>query len=641
LNQFDIGSKTKRVFYCLALLTVIFSFICMVMPAPASAGTPATSLTVKLNDNTVVTYQISDLQNMTQVTQGYSSIDSMPAPCMTAAQGVKLIDILTSAGIDVSSVNNITFKSTDGYAISFTKQSLLDTTRYYYPNLTTCWDNDNKKVGVGTLEGGVQADPILALISYYKRSGSAPEFNLMDGTNALRLCFSQDPDNINAVTSNRFAKWVNEIDVDGNLLPVQITVTLNLSKNSAAAGESVTASGTAPPNDWVFIKVLDSAQNILVFDAKKADANGNYSIVFGIPDGASGVLTVVAGSGSNVTNKTITVTTTSSGSSSGGGGSSATPQAVTSTTGTATVTPSAGGTISLDSAVTVKVPAGALSGSDKVEVKIEKVDTPPAIPSGFKIAGSVYEFSVGRQSSYSFNKSVTLTFTFDSSALGQDEIPAVYYYDEAQGKWVNLGGVVSGSTITVQVDHFTKYTVMAADKATVAPSAVLTDIAGHWAENSIKKLVALGAVGGYPDGSFKPDKSITRAEFVTVLVKAFNLSSKGGKVFADTANHWAKESIAAAASNGIVSGYDGNTFGPNDLISREQMAAMIVRAAKLNTATEGTNFADRASVSGWARNAVAAATLNRVMNGYPDNTFRPGNNATRAEAVTVIANAVK
>ncbi len=577
---------------------------------------------------------------MTQVTQGYSSIDSMPAPCMTAAQGVKLIDILTSAGIDVSSVNNITFKSTDGYIVSSTKQYLLDTPRYYYPNLTTCWDNVNKEVGAGTLDGGVQVDPILALISYYKRSGSAPEFNLMDGTNALRLCFGQDPDNINAVTSNRFAKWVNEIDVDGNLLPVQITVTLSLSKSSALAGERVTASGTAPPNDWVSLKVLDSAQNILVFDAKKADANGNYSIVFGIPDGASGVLTVVAGSGSNVTNKTITVTTTSSGSSSGGG-SSATPQAVTSTTGTATVTPSAGGTISLGGEVTVKVPAGALSGSDKVEVKIEKVNTPPAIPSGFKIAGSVYEFSVGGQSSYSFNKSVTLTFTFDSSALGQDEIPAVYYYDEAQGKWVNLGGAVSGSTITVQVDHFTKYTVMAAKKATVAPSAVLTDIAGHWAENSIKKLVALGAVGGYPDGSFKPDKSITRAEFVTVLVKAFNLSSKGGKEFADTANHWAKESIAAAASNGIVNGYNENAFGPDDLITREQMAAMIVRAAKLNTATEGTNFDDSASVSGWARNAVAAATLNKVMNGYPDNTFRPGNNATRAEAVTVIANAVK
>ena len=708
----------------------------MAMPGLAgAAGTPATSLTVKLNDNTVATYTISDLQNMTQVTQGYSSIDSMPAPCMTAAKGVKVTDILTGSGIDVSSVDNITFKSTDGYAISFTKQSLLDTARYYYPNLTTHWDNDNKKVGAGTLDGGVQVDPILAVSSYYKRNDSAPKFDLMDGTNTLRLCFGQDPNNINEITSNRFAKWVNEINMDGSLLP-EITVALSLSKSSAAAGDSITASGTFAPNDWVSLKVLDDTGQVAVFSGKKADSNGNYSISFIIPGGSSGVLTVVTGSGSNVASKTITVTTTpegdttapswSSGSltvtdksktgltlnwsgatdnigvtgykvykgatqltatpvtgtsynvtglsagdqytfkveavdaagnqstdgpsitvtttssgSGGGGGSPTTPQAVTSTTGTAMVTPSAGGTISLGSEVKVNVPAGALSGSDKVEVKIGKVETPPAIPSGFKIAGSVYEFSVGGQSGYNFNKSVTLTFTFDLSTLGPDEIPAVYYYDEAQAKWVNLGGTVSGSTITVQVDHFTKYAVMAGQKTAGAPSAALTDISGHWAEGSIKKLVAIGAIGGYPDGSFKPDRSITRAEFVTVLVKAFKLSSKGGKVFADTANHWAKGSIAAAASNGIVSGYDETTFGPDDLITREQMAAMIVKAAKLDAATAGTNFTDSASISDWARNAVATATLNKIMNGYPDNTIRPKNNAARAEAVTVVVNAVK
>jgi len=637
LKQFDIRPKTKRIVNCLAMLTVVFSLIWMALPGPAgAAGTPATSLTVKLNDNTVATYSISDLEKMTQVTQGYSSIDSMPAPCMTAAQGARVTDILTKAGIDVNSVQNITFKSTDGYTTSLTKQYLLSTTRYYYPNLTNYWDTVNKCTYGSALDGRVQVDPILALVSYYKRFDPAPEFNLMDNANALRLCFGQDPNNINEVTSNRFAKWVNEIDVDGNLLPA--TVTLSLSKSTAAAGESVTASGTAAPNDWVPIKVLDSAQNVVVFDATTADANGNYSITFIIPDGSSGVLTVVAGSGSNVISKTITLTTTGA---TGSGGSPVTSQAVTSTTGTAIVTPGAGGTISLGSEVTVKIPANALSGSDKVEVKIEKVNTPPVIPSGFKLAGSVYEFSVGGQSTYSFNKSVTLTFNFDPFVLAQDEIPAVYYYDEAQAKWVNLGGTVSGSTITVQVDHFTKYAVMAAKKTAGVPVVTLTDITGHWAENSIKKLVILGAIGGYPDGSFKPDKSITRAEFATVLVRAFKLVPQSGKVFADTANHWAKDSIATAASHGIVSGYNKTTFGPDNLITREQMAVMIVKAAKLSAATEGTNFADNENISGWAKEAVATATRNRIMNGYPDNTMRPRGNATRAEAVTVIVNAIK
>ena len=141
LKQSDNGLKTKKILSCLVLLTVMFSVLFLALPETAgAAGTPATELTVKLNGNLVKTYTISDLQSMTQITQGYSSIDSMPAPCMTAAQGVKVTDILTSAGIDVSSVTNITFKATDGYITSLTKQYLLDAVRYYYPNITNYWD---------------------------------------------------------------------------------------------------------------------------------------------------------------------------------------------------------------------------------------------------------------------------------------------------------------------------------------------------------------------------------------------------------------------------------------------------------------------------------------------------------------------
>lgn len=729
-KQLDFRLKTKRLFNCLAMLTMLFSLLWMALPGTASAsGTPATSLTVKLNDTTVATYAISDLENMTQVTQGYSSIDSMPAPCLTAAQGVKVTDILMRAGIDVNSVQNIKFKSTDGYTLQLTKQYLLDTARYYYPNITSSWDTENNGPGDAALSGGVQVEPILALVSYYKRFDTAPGFDLMDNSFALRLCFGQDPNSITEGTSNKFAKYVNEIDVDGNLLaatppvltadtidntvgqPVtltfaddaawhaaitniivngtalagsqfsvtagaitidagaftsagtynivvkatgytdasvaqsierlQATVTINLSKSKAAVGESVTVSGTAAPYDWVAVKVLDSAQNIVVFDATTAAADGKYSLDFIIPSGVDGNLTVVAGSGSNVANKTITLTTGSGGSGGGGGGSSATPQPVTSTTGSATVTPGAGGTISLGSEVKVMVPANALMGTSKVEVKVEKVTTPSNIPAGFKLAGNVYEFSVGGQTTYSFNKNVTLTFYFAPSALSQGDLPSVYYYDEAQSKWVRLGGTVSGSAITVQVDHFTRYAVLVAKETANEPVVAMKDITGHWALDNINKLVAIGAINGYSDGSFKPDHAITRAEFATVLVKAFKLAPQGGKVFTDTADHWAKDYIATAASYGIVNGYDETTFGSDDLITREQMAVMIVKAAKLNMITEESSFSDNGNISGWARSAVATVVERGIMSGYPDNTIKPQANATRAEAVTVIANALK
>lgn len=114
---------------------------------------------------------------------------------------------------------------------------------------------------------------------------------------------------------------------------------------------------------------------------------------------------------------------------------------------------------------------------------------------------------------------------------------------------------------------------------TVASTKSLNDVAGHWALNNINKLVDLGCISGYPDGSFRPDETITRAEFATVLVKAFKLENDGSSIFTDTAGHWAEEYIAAAAANEVVSGYDADTFGPDDLITREQMAVMIVKAA--------------------------------------------------------------
>ncbi|BAF58374.1 hypothetical protein PTH_0193 [Pelotomaculum thermopropionicum SI] len=313
------------------------------------------------------------------------------------------------------------------------------------------------------------------------------------------------------------------------------------------------------------------------------------------------------------------------------------------TTGSASVDPSTGATVGLGDNARIVIPANALKGTSSVTVTVKEVTSPPAVPSGYKIAGKVYEFTVGDQAGYTFNTKVGITLSFDPSALSSGETPAIFYYDEAKGQWVNLGGTVSGNTITVEVDHLTKFAVFVVKKtaAPVVQPGTLTDIVGHWAEADIKKLVGLGAVSGYPDGTFKPDSTITRAEFATVLVKAFKLDLRTARLFKDTAGHWARDYISTAAVFGIVNGYDADTFGPDDLISREQMAAMIVRAVKLELINEETKFADRADISEWARSAVATAVKNGIIKGYTDNTFRPQGNATRAEAVTVIVNTLR
>lgn len=430
------------------------------------------------------------------------------------------------------------------------------------------------------------------------------------------------------------------------------TVTLKLNMNSAPVGNTISASGSADKYSWVSIKVLDSNQSIIFYDAVKSNSSGNYVYSLKVPDVPVGVtLTVVAGYGSNVASQTLTVTAPGNivtppvvvpPGNSGNNASSALP-AVTGSNGVASINPKAGGTVGLGTDAFVEIPAGALNENYAVEVKVQKAISPPAVPAGFKLASYVYDFSIGNQRKYRFAKPVMINFAFSVSNIEANEVVAIYYYDESLSEWKSIGGKISRSTITAQVNHFTKFAVLAtsATQPAVQPAVnkaviSLNDVAGSWAETNINKLITAGAIGGYPDGSFKPDEPITRAEFVVVLVKAFNLEPQGGRVFSDTASHWAKNYITTAVANKIVNGYSDTNFGPNDLITREQMAVMIVKAAKLTGRTGGKVFTDQAQISSWAQDAVVIASANNTITGYPDNRFKPQISASRAEAVTVI-----
>ena len=186
-------------------------------------------------------------------------------------------------------------------------------------------------------------------------------------------------------------------------------------------------------------------------------------------------------------------------------------------------------------------------------------------------------------------------------------------------------------------------------------------IKGHWAEKSIEQMVKDKIITGYPDGSFWPDHPISRAEFVTMVIKAFELPLRDGVAFGDTVQHWARTYLSAAASLGLVSGYSASAFGPDDPLTREQMTAITVRAAALKggeAATSGQasvdaggiaasgasqsapDYLDGRLISPWAADAVAYAGEHKLISGYPDRTFRPQSPATRAEAVTVVKKAL-
>lgn len=172
------------------------------------------------------------------------------------------------------------------------------------------------------------------------------------------------------------------------------------------------------------------------------------------------------------------------------------------------------------------------------------------------------------------------------------------------------------------------------------PAPSFTDIAEHWAKSAILSAAGMKLVSGYPDGTFKPNAAITRAEFTVILANALKLEGAGSAAaFTDEAKigGWAKQAIANAVEAGIVSGYADGSIRPNARITRAEIASMIARALKLSVeASATTGFADDKDIPKWAIGAIEAVRKLGIVNGRSDNKFVPNGTATRAEAVTLL-----
>lgn len=284
-----------------------------------------------------------------------------------------------------------------------------------------------------------------------------------------------------------------------------------------------------------------------------------------------------------------------------------------------------------------------------------------SLQSGQKFASDVYTISKDR-SGY-FDRDLTITISFEDYNIDQNRYTvSIYWYNSSRGKWEELDSVDVNwyaEECSGEIDHFTKFALIADEipgsdsstsnnnntsndfwtgnnTGTPTSSTSIWDISGHWAESYIRALVNAGIIEGEPDGSFKPAKLVTRAEFSVLLVRAFNLRGSSSLNYTDTRNHWAREYIATAVDNGVMQGYNSSQFGPDDLISREQMAAAIANTIVMSSPGNGLNFRDSGDISPWAYNAVAACSLAGIISGDQNNFFRPLDFASKAEAATII-----
>lgn len=177
-----------------------------------------------------------------------------------------------------------------------------------------------------------------------------------------------------------------------------------------------------------------------------------------------------------------------------------------------------------------------------------------------------------------------------------------------------------------------------------------TDITNHWAEDEIAKLTQAGIIKGRTSTTFVPGGKVTRAEFATLVTRAYGLQrfASGEEPFADVKEgSWYEPYVDAASSTGIINGYDTGSslvFRPNQDITREEMAAMMVRAEERQSGSElskaSLTFSDKEKIGSWAEEEVAKAVGADLIMGYPDGSFKPKGSATRAESAAVFYRAL-
>lgn len=314
----------------------------------------------------------------------------------------------------------------------------------------------------------------------------------------------------------------------------------------------------------------------------------------------------------------------------------------------------AGGTvITIDPAV-LKEWLGGLAAGAVIEASVKPVDEAAAKKasstsglSNTKPAGAMQQWSI--QLKEPGKPAVDLMTAIGGAAIAMSygeaadaELLGIYEFNEKNGRWEFVGGKTNGGkqSLTGRMNQSGSYAVLEYKKT-------FADVpAGHWAAKALQTLSAKHIIQGVSETQFAPNRQTTRAEFAALLVRMLELGEASATIpFADVpANEWYAKDVASAYYAGLVTGVTPSTFQPNAVITREQMALMLVRAYELaaGSAAAGNvnapDFKDAQQISGWARTGVNQAVAIGLMQGKGEGRFAPGSHTTRAETAQAIYN---
>lgn len=239
----------------------------------------------------------------------------------------------------------------------------------------------------------------------------------------------------------------------------------------------------------------------------------------------------------------------------------------------------------------------------------------------------------------------TLTLT---APLGEDNAgywANLYHYDEDTEamNFEAAAEIGADGSVSLPLSHASQYAIVIDDHSHAATdvSEIFTDVpANHWAQAAIQYVYDNGLMTGVSDTAFAPEATTTRAMIVSMLARMEGVTSAADAGFTDVAaDDWYATAVNWAAANGIVNGISDDTFAPNDPITREQLAAMLMNYAQW----KGQDTSARADLSGysdapstWASEAVQWAVAEGLLAGVTDDELQPQGQATRAQVAAIM-----
>jgi len=319
------------------------------------------------------------------------------------------------------------------------------------------------------------------------------------------------------------------------------------------------------------------------------------------------------------------------------------------------------------------LPAGAVSAGQQAGAALElKIETPDAAaagkllanlpageanrlaPAGKPLAVKFGLPEAGPGKAASFAVPLKISFPYGKGAVRDPELLGVYVFNTEQNKWEYAGGEADPEQNLIAAKTARPGTFVLMEYR-----GDFSDLAGHWAGRDVRVMAARRLVSGTGPDTFSPDAAITRAEFTVILARMLGLAPapEGAAGFADIpAGAWYQGMVGAAAKAGLAAGTGPGAFGPDEPVTREQMAVMIARllakqkaiiiqegatAGKDAEKTLASLFRDAGAVSSWARPQVAQMAQEKILHGREADLFVPAGQSTRAEATVVLRRVLK